>query len=280
MGETNPGNIPVVIFAGGRGSRFNAETQVLPKPLIEVAGKPILQHIIDLLHAQGFREFIVATGYMGEAVNDYFSSRGPLFSYDRREGHCQFYDRELSAAGNTPCFIRCFNTGLDSHVGRRLAVLNEMPINAIANRRFVMTYGDGLCDVDMRTLIDGHEVAGAGVTMTAVHPPGRFGVVQFCDDTSPEVYSFSEKPTHDWINGGFMVAEPEFIEQYIEGDSELERTALNELAASGGLHAHRHHGFWMCMDSRRDLEAIEAVVAAEGGLLPWRRDMMSPNTKP
>lgn len=249
-----PSEIPVVILAGGRGARFDHESLASPKPMIRVAGKPILQHIIDSLMLQGFREFIVLTGFLREQIDAHFGQCGILvapWTY-----RCDSLGREI--------LVRTVPTGEgdEVHTGLRLWRARE----AIAGRRFVLTYGDGLSDVDMRAVLNQHEHSGAGVTLTAVRPPGRFGVVEFEDGTQ---CTLEEHVAVGWINGGFMVMEPEFIEQYIEGEFELESTALRELGACGCLHAYRHYGFWMCMDTRRDREQIERAVQMNGGKLPW-----------
>jgi len=261
--------VPVVILAGGRGARFDHESQVLPKPLIKVAGKPMLQHIIDSLALQGFREFIVAAGYLGNAIRRHFEEAGDDAVSCPRIDDPQPWHWVYTLAGGM-LRVTVVDTGQDAHTGLRLWRVREH----IAGRRFVLTYGDGLSDVGMHAVLRQHELTGAAVTMTAVHPPSRFGLIRFAphSGSSGAVASFDEKPSGGWINGGFMVVEPEFIEQYIEGEFELESTALRELAASGGLHAYRYTGYWRCMDTRRDLEQIEADVAAAGGRLPWLRD--------
>lgn len=272
-------DIPVVILAGGRGARFDHESQVRPKPMIEVVGKPILQHIIDGLVRQGFREFIIATGYLGGSISEYFLRQmqrvycyGDIWSDRMRAQGQSFFGLGDSVT------VRCVETGHDSHTGERLWCIREH----IGDRRFVLTYGDGLSDVNMAAVIDQHVRTGAGVTMTVVHPPGRFGVVEFPrleyghlvgdvphDPPLTQVISFAEKPADSWINGGFMVCEPQFITRYIEEDNELERTALNELASDGGLHGYRHMGYWHCMDTRRDLEQIEQDVRDNGDRPLW-----------
>lgn len=271
-------SIPVVIFAGGRGSRFDHESQVVPKPMIEVAGKPILEHIIESLELQGLRRFIVASGYLSYMIIRHFRQHsGYVTHFDGRDG-------TVFGRTDTPSTVLVAYTGDDSHTGRRLWEVRK----AIGKHRFMMTYGDGLSNVDMAAVITQHERAwtisadplyrfsnppGPLVTMTVVHPPGRFGIVELDgrQNYGPVVQSFCEKPSLGWINGGFMVAEPEFIEQYIEGEFELESTALRELAACERLQAYRHEGFWMCMDTRRDREQIEAAVLVNGGRLPWLR---------
>ena len=250
-------DVPVVVLAGGMGARFDHESQVTPKPMITLFGKPILQHIIDSMVAQGFRRFIVLTGYLHEQIDAYFGRKGSLFA-----------PWSYAIGGDSPYVVETCFTGDDSNTGRRVAMAQAR----IGHRRFVLTYGDGLADVDMAAVIRQHEESGAGVTLTAVRPPGRFGVLSFAPSCSHEqtlVESFYEKSSSDWINGGFMVVEPEFVQQYIEGEFELESTALVELAASGGLHAYRHEGYWRCMDTRRDRDQIIEDVRRSNDGFPW-----------
>jgi glucose-1-phosphate cytidylyltransferase len=254
-------DVPVVILAGGRGARFDHESEVCPKPMIHVAGKPILQHIIDSLTRQGFREFIVLTGHLHERIEAHFETYSLLVNpCDTAPWlyRCDSVGREVT--------VRTVFTGVDSHTGLRLWHARR----PIGGRRFVLTYGDGLCDVDMAAVLEQHERTGADVTLTAVRPPGRFGVIEF-EEGESTLCELEEHVAIGWINGGFMVMEPQFIEQYIEGEFELESTALRELGASAGLHAYRHYGFWMCMDTRRDREQIERAVQMNDGKLPWIR---------
>lgn len=281
-------DVPVVILAGGRGARFDHESQVLPKPMIEVAGRPILQHIIDGFVSQGFREFIVPTGYLGERIREHFERTGSRFSWNHPEGKCHY---RLQHQGD-PYFVKCWDTGEDSHTGERLVRIAPV----IANRRFVLTYGDGLSDVRMSDVLALHEERAVWdegddhpahtppiVTLTAVNPPGRFGTLDFNGSYWKHVRRFSEKGSDEWISGGFMVCEPELLSVIQDpeltklGDGsnlQLEAEALPELARRWLLRAHRHRGYWRCMDTRRDLEQIEQDVDLANGLLPWRRDMM------
>lgn len=261
---TDHEKIPVVIFAGGRGARFNADTDERPKPLIEVCGKPILRHIIDSFYAQGFREFIIPYGYLGNKI----------------VGFCIDAQRDDVFVGAT--FI-AHDTGLNSHVGERLLRCKDL----ITGRRFVMTYGDGLCDVDMARLIDYHqhhcnrrnakEDAPPLMTVTAVHPPGRFGLLEFetmawhTEDNDYVVKIREKLPQEDWINGGFMVVDPGFF-GYLETDGkirQLESQAMLKCARDGRLIGYKHYGFWRCMDTRRDLEQIQQDVVLNGGAFPW-----------
>jgi len=277
VAEISVADIPVVILAGGRGARFDHESQLKPKPLIEVAGKPILQHIIDGFVAQGFKRFIVATGYLGDQIVDYFGGLDEYFCNGSRFGGTEFVHRNGSE-------VLTVDTGLDSHTGERVVQLAKH----IGDKRFVLTYGDGLCDIDMRYLLQFHSSPYISawedhpaqlplVTVTAVNPPGRFGVMQFNGTFRHYVRTFSEKGNNEWISGGFMVCEPEFITKYLMDDwgtYELESEALPAAADHWKMRGYRYEGYWKCMDSRRDLESIEEDVRQAGGRLPWRRDMM------
>lgn len=271
---------PVVILAGGRGARFDHESQVRPKPLIEVAGKPILGHIMDLFEAQGFDEFIILGGYLCDQISDYVASR-----YE-----CRARPRDyITVFGNRGERVKAhvFDTGDDASTGERLYTLSAdlMPVQP----RFFLTYGDGLADVDLVDLLAHHDSVSRprepGVTLTAVRPPGRFGVLDLAADDA--VSGFREKSAEDWINGGFMVVDRGVVTRYVPDFSDRKRAfdgphesfetgALPRLAREGHLNARRHAGYWRCMDTRRDLEQIEEDVRAAGGRLPWRRDMMAP----
>ena len=283
----------VVILAGGRGARFDHESQVLPKPLIEVAGKPIIEHIIDGFRDQGFRDFIVATGHLAHEFYD-----GPN-AFDRLGIHGWWgfdgYDTSTETARfighHGDATIRCVHTGDDSNTAERLLSLKK---KGFLDRRFVLTYGDGLSDVKISDVLEEHErdytkfcwaryedgrVAehpahrAPLVTLTAVRPPGRFGSLRFNGTYHHHVREFWEKAPDDWISGGFMLMEPEFIDRYLAQESgarKLESEALPACAAEWLLRAYRHYGYWQCMDTRRDLEQIEADVAANDGVLPWR----------
>ena len=273
----DPARIPVVILAGGRGARFDHESHVLPKPMIRVAGKPIIEHVIDGFVHQGFREFIVATGYLGWRFSEHLSaiseSSVHADSYDLcrmqiERSLCHHSDGLVAHA-----FVTLTDTGDDAHTGLRLSRVASL----IDGRDFVLTYGDGLCDVDMQALIEMHRREQAHlaptVTVTAVNPPGRFGVVELEPDCGFPHFgllrSFDEKPrTDQWINGGFMFVENSFLDEYLANGEELEAGALRECARRHNVCAYLHRGYWRCMDTRRDLEQIEADVAA-AGRLPW-----------
>lgn len=249
--------IPVVILAGGRGARFDHETQLKPKPMIEVCGKPLLEHIIDGFVRQGFREFWIAGGYLVEQIFEFFAER----EWDEFESFAYRRDFRFDDVR-----IHVVDTGELSHTGERVRIV------APRDSRFVLTYGDGLSDVNMRDVIAQHLMTSAVVTTVAVRPPNRFGVVEF-DGQSTEVFSFTEKPQAGWINGGFMVCEPELAEMFKPYEGlvpELERDVMYTLATQGRLHAFRHDSFWHCIDSRRDLENLELRVEMDDSdTLPW-----------
>lgn len=276
--------IPVVILAGGKGARFDHESQVQPKPMIEVCGRPILRHIMDSLVEQGFREFIIAGGYLWRNIFEYLEKvgKGP-FAYSIGDTRWWQFGLEYEDCGVK---VILANTGDESHTGKRLGLLWQA---GLLQCPFVLTYGDGLSDVDMAGVILHHEVyslpenrserafRAPWVTMTAVRPPGRFGVVNFWDgDSDGLVKRFEEKTSEDWINGGFMYVDPLFVREHIITDepwayNELESRALVDLAHSRRLLARRHYGYWQCMDSRRDLEKIEDDVKRHG-TLPWKKE--------
>jgi glucose-1-phosphate cytidylyltransferase len=270
-----------VILCGGRGARFDHETQVLPKPLIEVAGKPILRHIMDSLEAQGVTLFILAVGYLGDEIVHHFEYDGGYACLGQQNGCFQFIRKDGKGG------VKIVDTGQDSHTGERLARLRSY-----IDRRFLLTYGDGLSDVQVSDVLDEHTRDYAAmpcnqaedgkviphpahepplVTLTAVNPPGRFGVLQFNPNYWHHVREFREKTNDEWINGGFMIVEPEFIDRMVTsyGTMCLEDEALPGAASLWKLRAHRHKGYWRCMDSRRDLELIEFDVEMSGGKLPW-----------
>ncbi len=284
----NLATIPVVILCGGRGARFDHESQVLPKPLIEVCGRPMLRHIMDSLVDQGFREFIIAAGYLSEEIDRYFAvfGEGP-FAYSNGDLRWRQYGLEYPDLCGVKVVV--VDTGLNAHTGERVLKLASL----IGSRRFVLTYGDGLSDVDMAKVMEKHEKTAhkiwwgedrpedpvpALLTLTAVCPEGRFGSVEMWDYDDwgvGGVQSFQEKPRDAWINGGFMVVEPEFIERYLWGPDPvptLESQAMAAVARDGFMRAYRHKGYWRCMDTRRDLEQIEADVSANGSRMPWRRE--------
>jgi len=241
----------VVILAGGKGSRLGPLTDRLPKPMVEIGGTPILVHIMRSYAAAGFRDFVVALGHRGEVVRDHFEADPGAGIVAGREGGP---DADWS--------VRLVDTGEETGTGGRLTRLAPL-----LDETFMLTWGDGLSDVDPRELVSFHRAHGALATVTAVHPPPRFGRLELEGD---RVVSFAEKaPVPElWINGAFFVLEPEVID-YVEDDATmLEEAPLERLASEGELRAFRHEGFWQCMDTPADRERLEALWSA--GAAPWR----------
>ena len=230
---------PVVILCGGRGTRLRERTESVPKALVEIGGRPILWHVIQIYAAQGFERFLLATGYMGEAV------------------------AEFAAAERWPEGVRveCFDTGIDTPTGGRVAALADR----LDGESFCATYADGVADIDLDALLGFHREQGALATVTVVRPNLQWGVAELAGDS---VTGFVEKPRSEhWINGGFFCFEPGAFE-YLDADSVLEREPLERLAADGELRAYRHEGFWDCMDTYKDAVVLNDLWA--GGRAAWR----------
>ncbi|HVS99242.1 MAG TPA: sugar phosphate nucleotidyltransferase [Solirubrobacterales bacterium] len=230
---------PVVILCGGRGTRLRERTESVPKPLVEIGGRPIVWHVIGIYAAQGFDRFLLATGYLGEQIE-------------------RFVATERWPDGVA---VECVHTGLDTPTGGRIAALGER----LAGGTFCATYADGVADIDLGALLDGHREARPAATVTVVRPHLQWGVAELDGD---RVAGFVEKPRSEhWINGGFFCFEPEALD-YISPDSVLEREPLERLAAAGRLRAHRHEGFWDCMDTYKDAVVLDDLW--RGGDAPWR----------
>jgi glucose-1-phosphate cytidylyltransferase len=250
----------VVILAGGLGTRLAEETEIKPKPMVEVGGRPILWHILKHYARFGFAEFYVALGYRGEVVKRYFLDYAHLtgsLKVDLRRSHVAPYD-----ATTDGWVVHLMETGADTKTGGRVRRLRQH-----LTETFMLTYGDGVGDVDLEALMRFHRAHGKIATMTAVRPPARFGAIDFEGD---QVNGFREKPqiSEGWINGGFMVFEPGLFD-YLDGDeSGLEIHALERLAARGQLMGYRHGGFWQCMDTLRDKRYLESLWQA--GNPPWK----------
>lgn len=252
-----------VILAGGYGTRLTEETAVRPKPMVEIGSRPILWHIMKLFSHHGVDEFVVCCGYKAEVIKDYFANyrlRAGDVTIDLRENRLELHPSEVE-----PWRITLLDTGERTMTGGRL----KRAAAHLSGETFCLTYGDCLADVDIAELVASHRRSGATVTMTAVQPPGRFGVLGLGDD-QVTISSFAEKPRGDggWINGGFFVLEPEALDA-IEGDETVwERDPLETLAGEGKLHAYRHEGYWQNMDSLRDKMILEEQWAS--GSPPWR----------
>jgi glucose-1-phosphate cytidylyltransferase len=251
----------VVILAGGRGTRLGEETLTRPKPMVELGGKPMVWHIMNIYASHGFKDFIVACGYKGELIKEYFHNyyvHSSDYFLDLRDG-----SRQVVRTYGADWRIGVIDTGLNTMTAGRLARLRKW----IGAESFMATYGDGVANVPIRSLLEFHRSHGKVATVTAVRPASRFGALALDGDA---VREFAEKPQADegWINGGFFVFEPRLFD-YIAGDeTSLEREPLERLAADGQLMAYRHDGFWQPMDTLREKELLEALWAS--GEAPWK----------
>jgi glucose-1-phosphate cytidylyltransferase len=251
----------VVVLAGGLGTRLAEETEVRPKPMVEVGGRPILWHILKHFASHGLSEFVVALGYKGDQIKRFFlehaSTAGDL-TVDLARGTVRHHGRECE-----DWTVHLLDTGLSSNTGGRLRRLRHL----LADERFLLTYGDGLSDVDVPSLLRCHQRSGALATLTAVRPPARFGGLFFEGD---RVSRFTEKPQagEGWINGGFMVLEPGVLEFCSNDATSLELDVLELLAERRQLAAYKHDGFWQCMDTLRDKRLLESLWQA--GSAPWK----------
>ena len=254
--------LKTVILCGGLGMRLREETVNRPKPLVEVGEHPILWHIMKIYAHYGLNEFVLAIGYRGDDIKQYFLNFYNLsrdLTVSLKEG-----DVESQGTVGFDWTVEMRETGLSTMTGGRLKRLNP---DLAPHGTFLLTYGDGVADIDIRKLIAFHRSHGKLATVTAVHPPARFGALEMDGDV---VRQFSEKPqtNEGWINGGFFVFEPAVLD-YIEDDSiELERAPLENLAKDGQLMAYRHEGFWHSMDTVRDRQVLEGLW--EGVECPWK----------
>lgn len=250
-----------VILAGGLGTRLQEETTIKPKPMVEIGSQPILWHIMKLYAAQGFSEFVVALGYKGEVIKEYFLNYYALsnsLTIDMRTGGVNVH-----AATKEDWLVHLVDTGLNTQTGGRLKRLKSW----IGNETFTMTYGDGVSNVDLQALLAFHKRHGKLATVTAVRPPARFGGLSF---NGNYVANFTEKPQigEGWISGGFFMLEPEVLD-YIAGDSTLfEHEPLERLAAEEQLVAYKHEDFWQCMDTLRDVRLLESLW--QQNTAPWK----------
>jgi glucose-1-phosphate cytidylyltransferase len=251
----------VVILAGGLGSRLAEETELKPKPLVEVGGYPILWHIMKSYAHYGFKDFFIALGYKGEMIKRYFLDYSGLsgsMTINLTSGAVEARNKECE-----DWIVHLIDTGVKTATGGRVKRLEPW----LSKETFMVTYGDGVCDINFADLLRFHKEHGRVATVTAVRPPARFGGLIFDGDLVAE---FTEKPQigEGWINGGFLVFEPEVFE-YLSGDqSSLEANALESLASDKQLVAYRHDRFWQCMDTMRDKLLLEGLW--QSGQIPWK----------
>lgn len=254
----------VVILAGGFGTRISEESHLRPKPMIEIGGMPILWHIMKIYSYYGFNEFIICCGYKGDMIKKYFSD----YYLHRSDITFDFSNsNEMIVHNNVaePWKVTIVDTGLNTMTGGRIKRVK----NYIGNNPFMLTYGDGVSDIDINQLINFHKENHKLATLSAIQPGGRFGVIDIGEKNT--IKSFVEKAKEDggWINAGFMVLEPEIFD-YIEGDNTIfEKEPLEMLAKDNALMAFKHRGFWQCMDTQRDKNLLENLWENESA--PWRK---------
>lgn len=235
----------VLILAGGLGTRLSEETDVRPKPMVDIGGQPILWHIMKIYSHYGFNDFVILLGYKGFYIKEYFANyylHQSDVTFDMSNGQMQVHNNT-----SEPWRVTLVDTGLDTMTGGRIKRAKEY----IENESFMLTYGDGVSDINIKKLVEFHKEQKTKLTMTAIQPAGRFGAL---DINSNLVNEFVEKPAGDgnWINAGFMVCEPDVLDLIDSDETTFEQYPLQTLASTGQLSAYKHTGFWQCMDNLRD----------------------------
>ena len=251
----------IIILAGGLGTRLSEYTKKIPKPMVEINGKPILMHIIESYKRYGFSEFCIALGYKGDVIRRYFFDLAGLSESAIKE--LMIGDAVTVKIPKFNIDVTLANTGTDTLTGGRLKRLKTY----IGNETFMLTYGDGLSDVNFTKLLTAHKKANKLVTVTAVHPIARFGELKI--DEHNNVTSFKEKPQMEqgWVNGGFFVVEPKILEFIADDTTIFEEEPLEQAAHINQFLAYKHEGFWHCMDTQRDKDFLENLCS--NGEIPW-----------
>jgi len=250
-----------VILAGGLGTRLSEETGLKPKPMVEIGDRPILQHIMEIYAAAGHRDFVICLGYMGDMIKRHFMDWRALGG----DLAIDFANGSVSRHGEPPhdWKVQLVETGADTQTGGRV----RRAARYLGNGPFMLTYGDGVSDLDLKGLVAFHKAHGKLATVTGVHPPARFGEMNVVGE---RVERFDEKPQlkQGWINGGFMVFERAVVDRIAGDETVLERDVLEPLAEEGQLMVWKHEGFWQCMDTLRDVRTLTTLW--ESGRAPWR----------
>lgn len=253
----------VIILAGGFGTRLSEYTDKIPKPMVKIGDKPILWHIMNTYSKYGHKEFFIACGYKAEIIKEYFLNYKTLnndFTVDLKTGDLTIYNSKHNEHNDWK--VTLLNTGLNSMTGGRIKRFEKY----IGTDPFMVTYGDGVCDLDINKLLEFHKKQKKLITITAVRPRARFGELDIKNNL---VESFQEKPqiSDGWINGGYFVCEPQVFD-YIDGDSTIfEKEPLEKLTADKELSAFKHYGFWKCMDSKRDRDTLDEMCV--NNKAPW-----------
>ena len=251
----------VIILAGGFGTRLSEYTQTIPKPMVSIGGRPILWHIMNSYAKYGHSDFYLALGYKAELIKEYFLNYKSLnsdFTIDLESGKVSAHQND-----SVNWKVTLVDTGLNSMTGGRVKRMRDF----IGEEPFLLTYGDGVADINISSLIDFHKSHGKMVTISAVRPNARFGEIQM---EGNKVISFQEKPqtTKSWINGGYFIIEPEFFELIENDNTILERDPLEKAVSIGELMAYHHDGYWQCMDTKRDRDSLEELWVSDKA--PWK----------
>lgn len=252
----------VVILAGGLGTRISEESHLKPKPMIEIGSKPILWHIMKIYSSYRFNDFIICAGYKQEIIKEYFEHYFLLncdVEFDLSVGK----KRIINSSGTESWKVTVVDTGLNTMTGGRIKRIRDL----IGNEPFMLTYGDGVSDIDISKLLKFHKERGKTVTLTAVQMKSRFGNLEISNNGEVEQFSEKKEEYGGWINGGFMVMEPEVFD-YIGGDDTVfEQTPIENIAKDSRLAAYKHSGFWKCMDTLRDKTELESLIGNKEA--PW-----------
>lgn len=247
----------VLLLAGGYGTRLSEETVIKPKPMVEIGGKPIIWHIMKLYSHYGYNDFVILLGYKGYLIKEYFANyflHQSDVTFDLKNNKMEIHNNS-----SEPWKVTLLDTGIDTMTGGRIKRAKDY----IGNDPFLLTYGDGVADVNIKDLVNFHKQHKGKITMTSVQPEGRFGALEIGNDNI--VNSFMEKPKGDgsWINGGFFVCDSDVID-YIKDDSTIfERDPLETLASEGSLYTYKHSSFWKCMDTLRDKEQLSELWSSK-----------------
>jgi glucose-1-phosphate cytidylyltransferase len=253
----------VVLLAGGFGTRLSEETDIRPKPMVEIGNKPILWHIMKLYSSYGFNEFLVLLGYKGYYIKEYFVN----YFVHQSDITVDVSSGKIEVLNNSsePWKVTLIDTGINSMTGGRIKRVQKF----VGNETFMLTYGDGVSDIDISALLDYHKKHGKALTMTSAQPDGRFGALSITSNN--QVLEFQEKPKGDgsWVNAGFFVCEPKVFEYICNGDETVfEQEPLQKLAKDGEIYTYKHQGFWMPMDTLRDKNILQKLW--ESGKAPWK----------
>jgi len=253
----------VLLLAGGFGTRLSEETDIKPKPMVDIGGKPILWHIMKTYSHHGFNEFVILLGYKGYYIKEYFANyflHQSDVTIDMSDGSMEIHNNS-----SEPWKVTLLDTGLNSMTGGRIKRAQDF----VGEEPFMLTYGDGVADINIAKLVKFHQSHGKSMTMTSAQPDGRFGALDIDDNN--KVKEFKEKPKGDgsWINAGYFVCEPKVFDYIVDGDSSVfEQESLMNLAKDGEVHTYKHHDFWMPMDTLRDKHKLNELWNSDKA--PWR----------